>query len=121
MLHLYAALAEKEWRLIAERTKADLAAKKAAGAALGNPRNLDEAGALGRVRLRADADQFAANLIPIVQELRASGARGYGFIASSLNERGIRTARGGGWHVSTVQTFLLGPTLLAGEVPQRSR
>ena len=34
MLHLYAALAEKERRLIAERTKAALAAKKAAGASL---------------------------------------------------------------------------------------
>ena len=39
MLHLYAALAEKERRLISERTKAALAAKKVAGAALGNPRN----------------------------------------------------------------------------------
>src|SRR4051794_30240070 len=37
MLHLYAALAEKERRLISERTKAALAAKKAAGASLGNP------------------------------------------------------------------------------------
>ena len=44
MLHLYAALAEKERRLIAKRTKAALAAKKAAGARLGNPRNLDRAG-----------------------------------------------------------------------------
>jgi DNA invertase Pin-like site-specific DNA recombinase len=34
MLHLYAALAEKERRLISERTKAALVAKKAAGAAL---------------------------------------------------------------------------------------
>src|SRR5215207_205570 len=51
MLHLYAALAKKERRLISERTRAALQAKKAAGAALGNPRNLDEAGALGRVRL----------------------------------------------------------------------
>ena len=48
MLHLYAALAEKERRLIAERTRAALAAKKAAGANLGNPRNLEEAGARGR-------------------------------------------------------------------------
>jgi DNA invertase Pin-like site-specific DNA recombinase len=65
MLHLYAALAEKERRLIAERTRAALQAKKAAGAALGNPRNLDEAGALGRVSLRADADEFAANACPL--------------------------------------------------------
>src|ERR1700732_4421879 len=47
MLHLYAALAEKERSLIAERTKAALAAKKVAGAALGNPRNLIHAGSLG--------------------------------------------------------------------------
>jgi DNA invertase Pin-like site-specific DNA recombinase len=51
MLHLYAALAEKERRLIAERTKAALAAKKAAGAKLGNPRNLACAGDMGQSRV----------------------------------------------------------------------
>src|SRR5215208_391773 len=40
MLHLYAALAEKERRLISERTKSALAAKKASGIRLGNPRNI---------------------------------------------------------------------------------
>ena len=48
MLHLYAALAEKERRLISERTKAALAAKKAHGAKLGNPRNVVTAASLGR-------------------------------------------------------------------------
>src|SRR5712675_3163925 len=48
MLHLYAALAEKERRLIAERTKAALAAKKASGIRLGNPHNLTLAGSRGR-------------------------------------------------------------------------
>ena len=37
MLHVYAALAEKERRLISERTRSALASKKAHGAALGNP------------------------------------------------------------------------------------
>jgi DNA invertase Pin-like site-specific DNA recombinase len=106
MLHLYAALAEKERRVIAERTRAALAAKKAAGAFLGNPRNLEEAGERGRMRLTAEADQFAANVLPIVLELRGSGARGYGAIASLLNQRGLRTARGGQWHVSTVRNLL---------------
>src|SRR3954471_24150982 len=62
MLHLYAALAEKERRLISERTKAALAAKKAQGAKLGNSRSIVAAGAIGRTVQIAAADQFAANL-----------------------------------------------------------
>ena len=53
MLHLYAALAEKERRLISERTKAALAIRKASGSKLGNPTNIHEAGALGRASLVA--------------------------------------------------------------------
>src|SRR6266850_615336 len=74
MLHLYAALAEKERRLISERTKAALAAMKAQGASLGNPKNLAAAGSIGRQALRAGADAFAAGLLPIVQVLQSSGA-----------------------------------------------
>jgi hypothetical protein len=44
MLHLYAALAQKERRLISERTKAALAVRKATGATLGNPINIRQAG-----------------------------------------------------------------------------
>src|SRR5881392_2607819 len=44
MLHLYAALAEKERALISARTKAALSAKKASGIRLGNPHNLSLAG-----------------------------------------------------------------------------
>ncbi|TIP79470.1 MAG: recombinase family protein, partial [Mesorhizobium sp.] len=43
MLHLYAALAEKERRLISERTKAALASRKTTGIKLGNPTNTVEA------------------------------------------------------------------------------
>src|ERR1700749_2617602 len=64
MLHLYAALAEKERRLISERTKAALAAKRAAGAALGNPRNIAQAGELGRSVQVATADEFVAGVMP---------------------------------------------------------
>ncbi len=58
MLHLYAALAEKERRLISERTKAALAAKKASGHKLGNTRNIASAGLIGRSVQTAAADQF---------------------------------------------------------------
>jgi DNA invertase Pin-like site-specific DNA recombinase len=48
MLHLYAALDEKERNLIADRTRVALAARKAQGAKLGNPRNLAEADVEGQ-------------------------------------------------------------------------
>ena len=67
MLHLYAALAEKERRLISERTKAALAIKRACGTKLGNPRNIAQAGERGRSVQTAAADEFAAaidNFVP---------------------------------------------------------
>jgi len=100
MLHLYAALAEKERRLIAERTKAALAAKKAQGAKLGNPRNIETAGALGRATQIAAANQFVAALVPVVDAIRNAGASTLEAISRALNEKGIRTARGARWHVS---------------------
>src|SRR3954449_3566529 len=106
MLHLYAALAEKERRLIAERTRTALAAKKATGAALGNPRNLGEAGTLGRRTQASEAERFAANVLPVVAEIRACGVSGLEGIAAALNGRRVRTARGGRWHVSTVRNLL---------------
>jgi DNA invertase Pin-like site-specific DNA recombinase len=106
MLHLYAALAEKERNLIADRTRAALAARKAQGVRLGNPVNLAEAGAKGAVTQRADADAFAANVLPIVRQIKAAGATTHRAIAEALNARGVRTARGGDWHGSTVRNLL---------------
>ena len=95
MLHLYAALAEKERRLISERTRSALAARKAQGARLGNRSNAAEAAALGRKVQVAEAAAFAANVLPIIESLRASGVRDLRGLASALNNRGVRTARGG--------------------------
>src|SRR3954466_13567694 len=106
MLHLYAALAEKERRLISDRTKAALAAKKAQGATLGNRTSIDQAGKIGRGVQRAEADRFAANLLPIVRSIQSAGPIGMVAIAKTLNDRGVRTARGGQWHVSSVANLL---------------
>src|SRR5436190_3823730 len=73
MLHLYAALAEKERRLISERTKAALAIRKASGTKLGNPSNIREAGDAGRSSLIEAADGHARNLLPLLQTFRAEG------------------------------------------------
>jgi DNA invertase Pin-like site-specific DNA recombinase len=84
MLHLYAALAEQERRLISERTKAALAIRKAAGGKLGNPTNIGEAGGVGRASLVAAADEHARSLLPL---LHTSGAEGMMRMARSRSAR----------------------------------
>ncbi len=106
MLHLYAALAEKERRLISERTRSALAQRKAQGVRLGNPSNAAEAAARGRAVQKAEAAAFAANVLPIIETLRASGVRDLRGLAAALNNRGVRTARGGRWHVSNVKNLI---------------
>jgi len=106
MLHIYAALAQKERAMIAERTRAALAQKKAQGARLGNRTNLAEAQAMGAAATKVVADAFAANVLPVVRDLQAAGLTATRAIAEALNARGIRTARGGQWHHSTVRNLL---------------
>jgi DNA invertase Pin-like site-specific DNA recombinase len=106
MLHLYAALAEKERHLISHRTPVALAAKKAAGAVLGNRTNLAEAQAKSVAANKTGAVPFAANVLPIVRQIGASGVKGSRAIAVALNARGVRTARGGEWHYTTDRNLL---------------
>jgi DNA invertase Pin-like site-specific DNA recombinase len=106
MLHIYAALAEKERALISERTRLALAQKKAQGARLRNRTNLAQAQKLGRAANAAAAKEFARNVLPIIREMQKSGLSSYRAIAGALNARGIPTARGGHWHDSTVRNAL---------------
>ena len=106
MLHIYAALAEKERTLISERTRAALAAKKAKGVVLGNRTNLPAATAKAADSNRKIAAGFAANVLPVMHQIQASGVTGYLGIAEALNARGVRTARGGTWHAATVRNIL---------------
>jgi DNA invertase Pin-like site-specific DNA recombinase len=106
MLHLYAALAEKERRQISERTRAALAGRKERGAKLGNPRNASDAAAAGRRAQIAAAEAFATTVLPIVRSLQKAGVTSYRGIAAALNGRGVRTARGGRWQVSNVRNLL---------------
>jgi len=105
MLHIYAALAEKERRLISQRTKAALKAAKARGVRLGNPQ-LAEAQSVGAARVRAQADRFAATVLPVIREAQSAGATSLRAIADVLNARGVRTARGGKWAATQVRDIL---------------
>lgn len=104
MLHVYAALAEKERALIAARTKAALAIAKLRGVKLGNP-NLAAARDKGVVAIKANADKFAANVLPMIRAARESGLS-LRAIAEQLNSRGVKTARGGVWAATQVSDYL---------------
>ncbi len=106
MLHLYAALAEKERALIAARTREALAAAKARGARLGNRTNLAEARRRGAEVGRREAERRAANVLPVVAEVRRAGASTLREIAAGLTARGVRTPRGGTWTVAAVRRVL---------------
>ncbi len=102
VLHLYAALAEKERTLIAQRTKAALAAVKAKGVTLGNAR-LSDARPRAVAAVRAQADAFAANIRPLLDSL---GDMIPTEKAKALNARGVRTARGREWDATSVARVL---------------
>lgn len=93
MLHIYAALAEKERRLISERTKAALRASK------------KRLGRNGAERLapayKAEAVERAKSLAPVLTELQAQGLSARA-MAVALNQREVATPAGGRWHAQTV-------------------
>ena len=107
VLHLYAALAEKERALISGRTKSALAAAKAKGVKLsGNPHIEAARGGAVRGDQAPQADRAANNVLPIIAEIKNSGASTLRAIAEALNARGIPTPRGGRWHATSVRNAL---------------
>lgn len=113
-VRLMAVIAQEEREMISARTKAALAAAKSRGVRLGNP-NLqpgtrEQALAAGRVAAavkRDRADTLAADLAPVLADIRAGGATSLAAIAGELTARGIPTPSGrGGWHAATVQRVL---------------
>src|SRR5215472_543861 len=93
-VHILAAMAEREQ--ISKRTRDALAAAKRRGKRLGNP-DIAEVAKRGRAALKANARRFAANVRPIIDEIVRSGITSHNAIAAKLNERNVRTARGGTW------------------------
>ena len=102
VLHLYAALAEKERALISGRTKSALAAAKAKGVKLGNP-HLEAARGEAVAAIKAAADRAAGNVLPIIAEIQKSGAKRCG----QLRKRSMRAASNAArrrWHAMSVRT-----------------
>lgn len=105
VLHLFAALAEKERRLISERTKAGLAAARKRGTRLGNPQL--KAGtpayvAKARLAQAGKADAHARLVYTLIRDTGVADKRTLQEIADSLNSMGVPTSRGGKWRAMTV-------------------
>ena len=92
VLHLFAALAQKERALISQRTKQGLAAARARGKQLGG-------WTAGSERSQKEAAALAERMRPVMQELARLSARA---AAAELNRRKIVSATGGKWHPLTV-------------------
>jgi DNA invertase Pin-like site-specific DNA recombinase len=107
-INIMAAVAQKAAKDISESTKRGLAAKKARGFNLGNPKNFtDETRALGRAAVQRNAQEAVPNRQAgrLATLLRAGGAT-LSNIAAELNAHGYRTRRGKAFHKTTVLRLL---------------
>jgi DNA invertase Pin-like site-specific DNA recombinase len=95
-IHILAAVAEHQREAISARTKAALAAAKARGVKLGGPK-LKQAQRRGIASNKANADRFAANVLAVIEQIKASGATSLRAIAEALTARGVATPHGGVW------------------------
>lgn len=109
-VHVLAAVAEHEREMISQRTKAALAAAKARGIRFGNPNGARALRGRGNVpavaAVKASAAAHTAQVLPVIEAIRAEGTTSLHAIAAELNRRGILTARGGQWYATTVRNTL---------------
>ena len=108
---IMALVAEEEARATSARTKAALAAAKARGVRLGNPRLLArdaEVSAKGNAVQVANARRRASSVLPYIEGARRAGARTLVELAEALMARGVPAPRGGDrWSPAQVRRMLL--------------
>lgn len=107
VLHLYAALGQKERAMISNRTREALAALKRRGVKLGNPspHSLKKASQKGVAVRQAAALTFAREMLPMIRGLQKGGLS-LRAVADELNRRRVPTYSGTGkW--SAVQLSII--------------
>lgn len=105
VLHLFAALAEKERSLISARTKEGLAAAQKRGTRLGNP-DMKRIARLSAEAKKAAAREFAAGVMPAIEDIRRRGVTSNRGIAAELDRLRIPTVTGAPWSGTMVGLVL---------------
>jgi len=109
-IHLFAAIAQHERKIISERTRNAMRVAKAKGRVFGNPNGARALRGLGNkaavAAIKANADEHARDILPVVEDIQAGGVTTLKGIAEELNARGIMTARDGRWYAATVRNLL---------------
>jgi DNA invertase Pin-like site-specific DNA recombinase len=95
-IRILAAVAQEEREQISKRTKAALAVAKQRGVKLGGV----------QPSLRNKINEFDAYIRPIIQSIIDSGIVSANAVARELNERNVRTSKGGSWQAVQVQRVL---------------
>jgi DNA invertase Pin-like site-specific DNA recombinase len=96
LLHIYAAFAERERRMISLRTKEGLARAKARGVVLGGPNAQSQIN-------QAEARERAEALRPILLDILGGRTKSANAIAVELNNRRVPTVtKGSKWHPQQV-------------------
>jgi len=104
-LHILAAVAKHEREMISTRTAAKARGRKLGWSIPSRRSEQTKAAERGAVANAARADQFADNVRPLIAAIRRAGAETFREVANALNARGIKTARGGSWHATTVRNI----------------
>lgn len=105
MLHIYAAVAQKERALISERTKEALVVAKRRGTRLGNP-DMARINGLAAVAKREGAQRFAEGVLPAIEGIRARGVTSHRGIARELDRMRVPTVTGAPWSGTSVGLVL---------------
>ena len=108
VLHLFAALGQKERQLISQRTKDALGPMVGTGR-LGNKTNLAEAQAKGCTGNAAASAAFAGRVMPLVGRLKQGGLS-MNAIAGQLNASNLPTMRSGKWTAKAVSRVMAAST-----------